>query len=99
MYMGLVLALLVAVGTASAQALPQFGEQSLSGTTPKGTSSSEQQLHSTTVRTIDAPDADAGVAVNSEHFYSIDNYSITTRPLANVFYSGVVVETALVWRS
>jgi hypothetical protein len=47
------------------------------GTTFNGTSGSKTQLPSTTLRLINASDANQGVAVDHTHIYSIDNYSIT----------------------
>jgi hypothetical protein len=51
--------------------------QSFNGTIGNGTIGSEQQVSSLTVRTVNATDANQGVAVDQEYFYSIDNYSIT----------------------
>ncbi|ETN38139.1 uncharacterized protein HMPREF1541_07763 [Cyphellophora europaea CBS 101466] len=53
------------------------------GTTYNGTAGSEQQLNSTTIRTVPARDANQGVAVDATHYYSIDNYSITKHHKAN----------------
>lgn len=53
------------------------------GTSFNGTAGSEQQLNSTTIRSVPAQDANQGVAVDAEHFYSIDNYSITKHHKAN----------------
>ncbi|OCT49480.1 putative cycloisomerase [Cladophialophora carrionii] len=51
--------------------------QSFNGTIGNGTIGSEQQVSSLTVRTVNSTDANQGVAVDKEYFYSIDNYSIT----------------------
>ncbi len=50
---------------------------SFNGTVGNGTVGSEQQISSTTVRLVNATDANQGVAVDGDHFYSIDNFSIT----------------------
>jgi hypothetical protein len=66
--------------SAAAQSQNQTQAQclaSFNGTIGNGTVGSEQQVSSTTVRMVNATDADQGVAVDGEHFYSIDNYSIT----------------------
>jgi hypothetical protein len=42
-----------------------------------GKAGSEQQVNGTTVRIIKAADANQGVAVDANYFYTIDNYSIT----------------------
>jgi hypothetical protein len=55
---------------------PQCNSNS-NGTTFDGEEGSEQQLNSTTVRKILAPDAIQGVAVDANYFYSINDYSIT----------------------
>ncbi|KAF2100598.1 hypothetical protein NA57DRAFT_74200 [Rhizodiscina lignyota] len=67
---------LVAVAFAQHSALPQCSP-SFNGTIGNGTAGSEQQISSTTLRIINATDADQGVAVDADHFYSIDNFSIT----------------------
>lgn len=61
---------------ANAQSTPQCNPSS-NRTSFNGTAGSEQQLNSTTVRILDAPDANQGVAVDADYLYSIDNYSIT----------------------
>jgi hypothetical protein len=53
------------------------------GTTFNGTSGSETQLESTTLRLINASDANQGVAVDRTHIYSIDNFSITKHHKTN----------------
>lgn len=68
--------LLVTTGVVAAQSTTQCSAGS-NGTSFNGSAGSEQQLNSTTVRKLDAPDADQGVAVDADYLYSIDNYSIT----------------------
>ncbi|KIX04562.1 uncharacterized protein Z518_05432 [Rhinocladiella mackenziei CBS 650.93] len=51
--------------------------RSFNGTIGNGTVGSEQQISSTTVRAVNTTDANQGVAVDRDYFYSIDNYSIT----------------------
>ncbi|KAK4495077.1 hypothetical protein PRZ48_013404 [Zasmidium cellare] len=67
---------LLSLGLAAAQPQPQC-LPSTNGTTFNGTAGSELQLNGTTIRKIDAADADQGVAVDADYIYSIDNYSIT----------------------
>ncbi len=66
----------VSITATVAQILPRC-DSSTNGTTYNGGAGSELQLNSTTIRKIDAQDANQGVAVDAEHFYSIDNLSIT----------------------
>lgn len=61
-----------------AQCLPSFN-----GTVGNGTVGSEQQISSITVRSVNATDADQGVAVDADYFYSIDNFSITKHNKTN----------------
>ena len=70
------LSLVLAGSPVIAQSTPQCSAPS-NGTSFNGEAGSEQQLNSTTARIVDAPDANQGVAVDAEHLYSIDNYSIT----------------------
>jgi hypothetical protein len=66
------------VTAAKGQNLPQAQcLQSFNGTIGNGTAGSEQQISSVTVRSVNASDANQGVAVDAEYFYSIDNYSIS----------------------
>ena len=58
---------------------PQCDPSSNSSTTFTGKAGTELQLNSTTINTFDAGDAGQGVAVDKDHFYSIDNFSITKR--------------------
>lgn len=67
---------LLALTAAQSTTLPQCS-QSFNGTIGNGTVGSEQQIKSTTVRTVNATDANQGVAVDRGYFYSIDNFSIT----------------------
>lgn len=60
------------LGAAAAQSQPQCNS-STNGTTFDGNAGSELQLNGTTIRSFAAPDADQGVAVDAEYFYSIDN--------------------------
>lgn len=67
----------------SPRLLPSLQTQcnlSSNGTSFNSTASSEHQLRSTAFRRINATDANQGVAVDSQYFYSIDNYSITKHP-------------------
>ncbi|KAK3053061.1 hypothetical protein LTR09_005687 [Extremus antarcticus] len=64
------------ITAASAATGPQCNPHT-NGTTFTGTAGTEQQLNSTTIRKIKAADANQGVAVDADRFYSIDNYSIT----------------------
>ncbi|KAF2416685.1 hypothetical protein EJ08DRAFT_98807 [Tothia fuscella] len=57
--------------------VPPHCQPSFNGTVGNGKAGSEQRLNGTTIRKIKAPDANQGVAVDAEHFYSIDNFSIT----------------------
>lgn len=66
----------ISVTATAAQLLPQC-DPTTNGTTYNGQGGSELQLNSTTIRKIDAQDAHQGVAVDPDHFYSIDNFSIT----------------------
>ena len=74
--------LVIALSTCALAQLPQCAPAT-NGTTFNGTAGSEQQLNSTTLRTVEARDANQGVAVDATHFYSIDNYSITKHHKAN----------------
>ncbi|KAJ9634426.1 hypothetical protein H2204_006251 [Knufia peltigerae] len=58
--------------TRPVQCLPMFN-----GTVGNGTVGSEQQISSKTIRSVNATDANQGVAVDATYFYSIDNFSIT----------------------
>lgn len=67
----------------SPRLLPSLQTQcnlSSNGTSFNSTASSEHQVRSTTFRRINATDANQGVAVDSQYFLSIDNYSITKHP-------------------
>lgn len=67
---------LFSITAATLQLQPQC-DASTNGTSFTGEEGSELKLNSTTVRKIDAQDANQGVAVDRDHFYSIDNFSIT----------------------
>ncbi len=71
-------AVVAAQNITQAQCLASFN-----GTVGNGTVGSEQQVSSITVRSVNATDANQGVAVDGEYFYSIDNYSITKHRKAN----------------
>lgn len=60
---------------AQSSSLPQCSP-GFNGAVGNGTAGSEEQLSSSTLRVINATDADQGVAVEADYFYSIDNFSI-----------------------
>lgn len=68
--------LLLVTGQTLAQSTSQCSS-SWNGTIGNGTVGSEQQISSTTVRKVNSTDANQGVAVDSNYFYTIDDHSIT----------------------
>jgi hypothetical protein len=67
----LIAAVAVVVATATS------GGHAAAPTAPAVAASDPQQLQGKTLRTYPAFDADQGVAVDADYFYSVDNYSIT----------------------